>query len=56
MTEKLKSRKFIIAVISAILLILNEGLNIKIPSETVLSFAGIIISYLLGQSYVDSKK
>lgn len=55
MPEKLKSRKFWVTVVSAILIVLNEGLGLDIDSETVLGFAGIIISYLLGQSYVDSK-
>lgn len=53
--EKLKSRKLWMAIISAILIIMNEGLGLKVPGETVLSFAGIVISYILGQSYIDAK-
>lgn len=55
MPEKLKSRKFWVTVVSSILIVLNEGLGMDIDSETVLGFSGIIISYLLGQSYIDSK-
>lgn len=51
--EKLKSRKFWVTVVSAILIVLNEGLGLDIDSEAVLGFAGIIMSYILGQSYVD---
>jgi uncharacterized membrane protein len=56
MVEKMKSRKFLMASVSAALVIANQGLGVQLPAETVTSFAGIVISYLLGQSYVDSKK
>lgn len=55
MPDKLKSRKFWVTVVSSILIVLNEGLGMSIDSEAVLSFSGIVISYLLGQSYIDSK-
>ena len=54
--SKLKSRKFWMTVISALLVVLNEGLGLGIDSETVLAFAGIVMSYILGQSHVDAKK
>jgi len=56
MPDKLKSRKFWVTVVSAVLVVLNEGLGMNIDSEAVLGFSGIIISYLLGQSYIDSKE
>lgn len=56
MLEKIKSRKFIISVVSAVLVLLNQGLGYELPTETVLGFAGIVISYVLGQSYVDAQK
>lgn len=55
MTEKLKSRKFWITVASSVVVILNDGLGLNIDSETVLGFTGIVVSYILGQSYVDGK-
>lgn len=56
MAQKFKSRKFWLAVTGGILVILNDGLGLNIDSETILSFTGIIISYILGESYIDSKK
>lgn len=54
--ERLKSRKLWIAVISAILLVLKEGLDIDVDSEVVLGFAGIVITAILGFAHVDGKK
>ena len=56
MAGKLKSRKLWMAIVSALLVVLNEGLGLGIDSETVLAFAGIVASYILGQSAVDTKK
>tara|TARA_R100000808_G_scaffold8880_1_gene24784 strand:+ start:774 stop:947 length:174 start_codon:yes stop_codon:yes gene_type:complete len=55
MKSKLKSRKLWMSVISGVLVVLNEGLGIGIDSNTVLGFSGIIMSYILGQSFVDAK-
>lgn len=54
--EKLKSRKFIMAVVSAALVIANQGLDMHIPEDAINQFVGIVISYILAQGYVDSKK
>ena len=51
--EKLRSRKFWMAVVSAVLIVLNDGLGWNIPTETVMSFVAVVLGYLLGQSYVD---
>src|SRR5690606_32925257 len=51
--SKLKSRKFILAVVTAILIVLNDGLGLGIDSGTVLAFAGIVATYILGESAVD---
>lgn len=56
MKGKLKSRKFWLAVVSALLVIANDGLDLGIDSETVLAFAGIVIGYIFGEAYVDAKK
>ena len=55
MGNKLKSRKLWMSIISGGLLIMNEGLGIIVDTNTILSFSGIIISYILGQSFVDGK-
>ncbi len=54
--DKLKSRKFWMAVISAALIIMNEGLGWKIPAETVMAFAAVVLGYLFSQGYVDGKQ
>lgn len=53
--NKLKRRKLWMAVVSAILVVLNEGLGLGVDGETVLAFAGIVMSYIFGQAYVDGK-
>ena len=53
--EKLKSRKFWMAVISAVLIVLNEGLGWNVPSETVLSFAAVVLGWVFAEAYVDGK-
>jgi len=54
MLAKLKSRKFILAVISGALVVFNQGLDLNLPSETILTFAGIVVAYILGESAVDA--
>lgn len=54
--EKLRSRKLWMSIVSAMLVIANDGLGMSIPSETVIAFAGIVMTYVASQGYVDSKK
>jgi uncharacterized membrane protein len=56
MPSKLKSRKFWMGVISAVLVLMNEALGWDIPAETVMSFASIVIAFILGEAYVDGKR
>lgn len=56
MLQKLKSRKFIIAVVGAILIIANDGLDLGIESETVLAFAGLLATWIVGEAAVDAKR
>ena len=56
MSNKFKSRKFILAVVSAILIVLNDGLELGIDSNTVLAFAGIVATWIIGESAVDAKR
>jgi len=53
--EKLKSRKFWMAVVTAVLIVMNEGLGWKIPVETVVSFAAVILGWVFAEAYVDGK-
>lgn len=56
MDKKLKSRKLWMSIVSATLLIVNEGLGIMVDSNTIIGFAGIVSSYIWGQSIVDARK
>jgi len=53
--RKLGSRKFWMAVASAVILIANDGLGIGLPEETLLAFVAVVITWILGESYVDAK-
>ena len=55
LTQRLKSRKFLMAFFGALLIVLNEGLELGIPSEAYGWFSGVIIAWILGESYVDGK-
>ena len=53
--NKLKSRKFWMALFTGLLIVVNDGLGLNIPSEAVLSLVSVVIAYILGEAYVDSK-
>lgn len=54
--DKLKSRKFWMAVIAAGLAIANDGLGLHLPTDSIMTVAGVAVAYILGQSHVDAKK
>ena len=54
--NKLKSRKFWMAVVTAVLIVLNDGLDLGIDTETVIAFAGIVATFIIGESAVDAKR
>lgn len=53
--ERLKSRKFLMAVATALLMILNEGLELGIPTDVYGWIVGVVIAWILGESYIDGK-
>lgn len=53
--DRLKSRKFLMAVATALLIVLNEGLDLGIPADAYGWFVGVVISYIIGESYIDGK-
>lgn len=55
MLEKLKSRKLIVTLIAAVLIIANEALGEPLDKETVYTVAGLLASYVLGQGIADVK-
>lgn len=54
--EKLKSRKLWVAVITAVLVALNDQLELGFQTDTITSFVAIAIGYIVGQGYADGKK
>ena len=53
--SRLKSRKFLSALFSAIFIVLNEGLGAPIDRDAYGWLTGVIIAFILGESYVDGK-
>jgi len=51
--KNIMSKKLFMAIISAILVVCNEGLNLGIPSETVIAFMGVIATYIWKQADLD---
>lgn len=54
--EKLKSRKFWVAVIPLISAIVTEFTGVEVSQDAYLGVAGVIMAYLVGQSWVDQKE
>ena len=54
--EKLKSRKFILVVVTALLTVCNDGLGLNLPSESIITIVGLVSSYVIAQGYVDGKE
>ena len=54
--EKLKSRKWQLAAIAMLLIILNGILNLNMPMALELALVGVIIAYIGGESWIDKKR
>ena len=54
--QKMKSRKFWMAVVTAVLVVLNDGLDLGIDQDTVLTFAGLVATWILGESAIDATR
>ena len=55
--DKFKSRKFWFAFFGALLPIVAQGLADEVSLEKALTLSlGVIVSYILGQGYVDGKE
>jgi len=53
--QKLTSRKFLLTLLTAVLLVVNEELQLVDP-ETLKYVIGTIVAWILGESYVDAHK
>jgi uncharacterized membrane protein (DUF441 family) len=54
--EKLKSRKLWMALLAAILPVINTEFGLGLDTNSILAVIGVIATYILGQSHVDAKK
>lgn len=52
--ERIKSRKFLSALFSALFIVLNEGLGTPIDREAYAWITGVVISYIVGESFIDA--
>lgn len=52
--NKLKSRKLWMAIVTAVLVICNDGLGLSLPDEVIMSVSGVVIAYILGEAYADA--
>ncbi len=53
--QRLKSRKFLMALASILLIVINEIAELGIPADAYWAIILPVIAYILGESYVDSK-
>jgi hypothetical protein len=53
MKSKLLSRKFLMAVISAALVVANDGLNLGLDQNTILAFGSIVVGWIVSETVVD---
>lgn len=53
--DRIKSRKFLSAFFTALFIVVNEGLGTPIDRDAYNWITGVIIAYILGESYVDGK-
>lgn len=60
MLQKFKSRKFILAVVGALISLVNAFLDAlgypSIPVEQVLTIISPLIAFILGEAYVDGNR
>ncbi len=54
--DKLKSRKFWVAIIAGAIVVGAGELGFDLEQESVVAFTAIVIAYLTGQSFVDRQK
>ena len=50
------SKKMFTAIATAVLLVLTDGLGMKLDTETILGVVGVAATYITGQTFVDVKK
>lgn len=56
MKKKLLSRKFILALATGVLVILNDGLDFGLDTDTIMYVVGIVATWIIGEAAVDAKR
>lgn len=56
MIEKFKSRKFLLSLASTLFIALTEVFGLDISAQTYWGIVGVVAAYVLGESYIDSRK
>ena len=51
----LLSRKFWIAIVTALTMVLSDNIGIELESETIVAIILPVVAYILGESYIDSQ-
>lgn len=54
--EKFRSRKFLMALASFLFVVLTDLLGIDVNQQTYWTVAGIALTYIAGEAYVDAKR
>jgi hypothetical protein len=54
-SKGIKTTEFWMVVASAGLMVLNEGLGLKLPSDQIMGFFGAVISYVGGRTWLKTK-
>ncbi len=53
--DRLKSRKFLVAIATVLLIICNEMSGLNIPADAYWAIVLPVIAYILGEAYTDGK-
>ena len=53
--QRLKSRKFLMAIATILLIVCNEMVGLNIPEEAYWAIILPVIAYILGEAYTDGK-
>lgn len=53
--QRLKSRKFLVAIATILLIICNEMIGLNIPADAYWAIILPVIAYILGEAYTDGK-
>ncbi len=53
--QRLKSRKFLVAIATILLVVCNEMVGLNIPPDAYWAIILPVIAYILGEAYTDGK-